>query len=152
MNKLETYSISPINRITIKYGKEEIRFNLWDELKISEQRINIELKKQPSKYGFLLMLYGKLKTQFELEKSDRRAVYGRLWAKAKKRISSSTHRVYSDDAAEIWVEAHKEYRMATARCIHAKDKVDQLWAAVKAFEQRKDVIQSLSSNIRNENK
>lgn len=150
MSRIISHRKSGVLQVHIKYGKEVIKFNLWQELRIDEDKLNSELTKQANKYGFLLMLHKKLLTQFEELKVNRKEVFGRLFSEAKKSIVKATGRPMSDDTAKIWVEAHKDYTHITRQCIKAKDDADAIFACVRAFEQRKDLIQSLSSNIRNE--
>jgi hypothetical protein len=136
--------------ITIRYGKEKIQFNLGEEVTISELKVNSELKSQPSKYGFVLMLQGKLRTRFEDLKTQRRKIRGRLYKQAKDIKHEGTGRYMSDDLAKAYVEAHPKFIKISEDCIKAKDDLDQIYAAVKAFEQRAFLIQTISSNIRNE--
>ena len=64
--------------------------------------------------------------------------------------AASTGRYMSDDAAKAWVESHPKFVKASRDCIKAKDAVDMMYAVVRAFEQRSNLIQTISSNIRNE--
>lgn len=136
--------------INIQYGDEKITLNLLSELRINPDQINDEIKRQPSKYGFLLLLHKKLLTRFEEIKTERKKVYGKLYMRAKETKQASTGRPMSDDLAKAWVESHKKYVDITMLCIKAKDDADTIFSCVRAFEQKKDLIQSLSSNIRNE--
>ena len=70
---------SSLTNISIQYGKEKIKFNLYEELIVNESRINEELKNQPSYYGFLSLLAVKLKRSMgdkkaELEKMTKKTV------------------------------------------------------------------------------
>ena len=61
MKNLKKYSnSSSLMNIKIKYGEEIFKFNLKEELEINEDKINSELKEQPSIYGFLTLLHKKL--------------------------------------------------------------------------------------------
>lgn len=135
--------------INITYGKEKISFNLLNELRVSEESINTELKLQPSKYGFCLLLHKKLLTQYELLCKQRKKLWGKLFYEAKE-TKGANGRLMSDDLAKAYVEKHKRYIEVTEACIKAKDDADTIYACIKSFEQRKDVIQTLSSNLRNE--
>lgn len=151
MARLKDYVKSPINIITIKYGKETITFNLAEELIITEAKLDKELKEQPSYYGFLLLFHKKLITKFEDLKLSRRRTWGKLTLLGKKKNQEGTSRAYTNDMVEAWVESHKDYIEASRLCIIAKDDADAIYAAVKAFEQRKDLLQTISSNLRKEN-
>lgn len=149
MKRLIKYKSSPIFQVRIKYGKELVSFNLSRELKIDEDTIDHQLTTQPTHYGFCLLLHKKLLTLFEEAKVDRKRVYGRklLYAKENKQMNG---RPFSDDAAKAWVESHKEFVAASMKCIKLKDQADVLFSCIKAFEQRKDLLQSISSNRRSE--
>lgn len=149
MKRLFAYKGSPILNVRIKYGKELVSFNLGAELKIDENKINHQLKTQPTYYGFCLMLHKKLVTRFEEAKMIRKKVYGRLflYAKENKKMNG---RPYSDDAAQLYVESHAKYINATKDCIKTKDDADALYTCIKAFEQRAFLLQSLSANNRRE--
>lgn len=150
MQRLKEYIKSKVNNIQIQYGKETISFNLWEEVKINEAMIDRELKTQPGYYAFCLSLHKKLLTIFETSKLNRKKTHATLLFQAKKKIQEGTSRPYTDDMAQAWVEKHKDYMQASRDCIKAKDDADAMYACVKAFEQRKDLLQTISSNQRKE--
>lgn len=149
MKRLASYTKSKILDVRITYNGEKVVFNLASELRINPDIINENLKKQPGYYGFCLLLHKKLMAVLEQKKSDREAEYGRLFlfAKQEKKMNG---RPYSDDAAKAWVESHKKFKSITTECIKARLDADVILAAVKGFEQRKDLLQSIASNVRKE--
>lgn len=149
MAKLKEYSKSKVNAISITYNGENIKFNLFDEVQISMVSLDRELKNQPSYYGFLLLLHKKLSTRVEELKLERKKLWGELYLEAKT-STTQNGRPFTDDMSKAWVECHKEYVLASRKCIRARDEADLLFACVKAFEQRKDLMQTLSSNQRKE--
>lgn len=149
MDQLRKYRRSPINIISIRYEKESIRINVAQAARIREADIEGEIKNQPSYYAFLFMLHKRLLTKFELLKLKRKSLFSRLYAEAKDRTGKNG-RPLSETAVKAWVEGRKQYLQASEKCIRARDEADQLQAAVRAFEQRKDLLQTLSSNIRKE--
>lgn len=72
-----------------------------------------------------------------------------LMGKAKER-KNTYGRPLSDTQAEKWVRANKKYIAASENCIYARDQADQVLAAVRAFEMRAALMQTLSSNLRKE--
>jgi len=149
MPRISSYYKSDFTIINIRYGNERVSFNLMQEVRITPDIINDELKGQASKYGFCLMLHKKLLTEFERLKLRKNKIYGILFFKAKEQ-KGQMGRYFSDDLAKAWVEKHPKYQKACLACIKSKDDADAIYSCIKAFEQRKDLIQSLSSNIRNE--
>lgn len=136
--------------ISIKYGKESIKFNLFEELVINENRINEEIKEQPSYYGFLLILKSKL----ERLKNDKQASVNKLFAELyvnyKSRIDSNTNRPYANDYVEARINKNKDYTKAIAQVNKAVENLAIVTACVEAFHQRSFLLQSLSANVRKE--
>ena len=77
---------SSLTNISIQYGKEKIKFNLYEELIVNESRINEELKNQPSYYGFLSLLAVKLKRSM----GDKKAELEKIKAEMQKRCPEYT--------------------------------------------------------------
>lgn len=148
-NGIRKFKTSRLLDIRVSYNGEKFRFNLFEELAISEEKINSEIKNQPSNYGFLLLLSQRLKTEFFKLKEDRKRLGGKLFLEAKQ-SSGTNGRAYNDDMAKAYVESNPKYVKLTQQCVQAKDDADIIWAAVKAFEQRASLIQTISSNKRNE--
>lgn len=148
MGLIAKYKGSTIFTINIKYGKEKINFNLAKELKFTPEAINGDLKTQPTKYGFCLLLHKSLLTEFEKAKADRKRIWGKLYFKAKEQKSNG--RPYSDELCKAYVEKHPNYIKASTRCIEVKDWADKMFSCIRAFEQRKDLMQTISSNMRQE--
>lgn len=138
---------SSLPNIRIKYGGEVFKFNLFEELSINEKILDKEIKEQPSYYGFLFMLHKKLKTRFETLKQDRIRLEAELFLQYKNE-KQPNGRPLNDEMAKASVLIDKEYVRLTNLCIKAKDDEDSIYACVQAFSQRKDLIQTLSSNNR----
>lgn len=148
MKKLSSYRASPLFNITINYGGEAYKFNLAHELKIDEVLINKHIKNQPIDFSFLMMLHKKLLSEFEILKHKRKKTYGKLFLQAKDKLHNG--RPYNDDMAKAWAESRKEFQSISKQCILCKDSADTIYTCVRAFEQRKDLLQTLSSNNRRE--
>lgn len=149
LGQFKKYRRSSVNIISIRYDGEEIILNIARAARISENNLEEEIKHQPSHYAFLSSLHKKLLTRFEQLKVQRQRVYGQLIMKAKERTNSSG-RSLSDAQADKWVRTHKRYLAASEECITARDHADQLYAAVRSFEMRAALMQTLSSNLRKE--
>lgn len=147
---LKRFRNSGLSQIKIRYGGEIFKFNLIDITLIKESTIESELKRQPSYYGFCLLLQKKLNTEYEKLRQQRKKLYGKLYLRAKENLKSNSGRGYSDEAARAYVLCNKEYVTITEACIRAKDSTDTLYAIIRALEQRKDLMQTISSNKRKE--
>lgn len=141
---------SSLNKIKIIYGEEVIQFNLYDELKVSEALLNIEIKQQPRIYGFLLILRVKLARMVDDLEVTREKVYAQIHSMYKDQIDENTQRPYNDDRAKYLTRKHKKFLKSAEQYNMAKENFGVINACVKAFEQRADLIQSLSANVRKE--
>ena len=149
MKRLTYYKVSKINHLHINYGGEKIRINLWRELRITPESIDAELKNQPSSYGFLLMLHKRLLADFEEAKLERGRVYGKLFLSSKGKTGAN-NRLFSEEACKAYAESHPHFIEASQKCIMIRKQADEVYSAVRAFEQRKDLMQTISSNQRKE--
>lgn len=137
--------------ITINYNGKDYKFNLFNETSIDEDNINTALKTHISSYAFLAMLHKKcIKAKKSLD-SDRKRVYAQEYEKIKDLVNESTGRVYSNDFAKLKVERTMKYRKIDRACQAAEHNVEILEVCVKVYEDRKDLLQSLSANLRREN-
>ena len=79
MGKIGIYaSTSKLMDIRIHYGDEKFKFNLYEELVVNENKINSELKEQPSAYSFNSMLKKKLIRRMKDREKEKEKIYGRL--------------------------------------------------------------------------
>ena len=141
---------SDIMNITIKYGRERFSFNLNEELRINENIINSQIKDQPTSYAFLTMLQQKLiklakDKEFELQK-----IYARQLESLRGGKDPSTGRPPSKDSCEVIILASDEYQEKAKELVLIESNANTIRRAVEAFEQRKDILQTLSANLRKE--
>jgi len=148
MSNLGKYKASNLNIVRIRWEGEIIKFNLYEEVAISEAMIAKEIKYQPAHYAFLLRLHKKLLTRFEDLKLSQKKIYSELFLEAK--MGSNGGRPANDDVCKARSLSDERYIKISKQCISARDDADTIYACVKAFEQRKDLLQTLSSNIRKE--
>ena len=139
---------SSLMDVSIQYGKDKIKFNLFEELQVDEARINDELKNQPSYYGFLSILAVKLKRSMDDKKSQLLKVEKELFIEYKEDVDKATGRPYSNDMAEALVIQEEDYQTALKEYLKAEEDYGIIKACVDAFTQRSHLVQSLSANIR----
>jgi len=152
MRKLRKYaSSSSLMDIKITYGNETFEFNLFEELVVDENRINREIQEQPSSYAFLAMLHKKLFRISKDKKMEMEKAYARAYMKAKSQIDSDTNRLYPKESAKEMATKSPNYHLAIRYYHQAEEDWGVIDACVKSFEQRKDLIQTLSANIRKTN-
>lgn len=151
MGKLNQYAEkSSLMKYDITYGGKRYRFNLFEELQVRDKSINSELKSSPSSYSFLTQLRSHIIYELDLLEAAKVRTLNRLYKRYKGEKSKSTGRPNSDDLAWALAEASKEYKEAVHKYLKMKFDKSQLDNAVKGFETRAFLIQTLSANIRKE--
>lgn len=143
-------SKSTLMDIKLKYNGEVFKFNLHEELSINPDRINQELKEQPSHYSFLLLLQSKLLILKEDKEMEMDKAYAKEYSRLANKINSLTNRVYSDKLAKELAIASDGYQSAVKGYLTAKNDLGLIQSAVRGFEQRFSLIQTLSANLRRE--
>jgi hypothetical protein len=136
--------------VSIRYGEEKFKFNLFEELIINENKINTELKEQPSSYGFISMLQKKLIRRMKDKEREKDKTYGRLYLKYKGELAEETGRYTSDEVAKQKAIVNPEYQKSLEDLFMAEEEVGIITSCVRAFEQRSDLIQTISANLRKE--
>jgi len=142
---------SNLMEINISYGKEEFSFNLNNELVIEENRINYEAQVQPSSYAFLNMLYKKLlRSMKEIEKRMEKKE-AQLFIKYKGERDEDTGKKNANETARAKVLMNPAYTAVQEEFMEAEHQAMVIEVCVKAFEQRVNLIQTLSANLRKGN-
>jgi hypothetical protein len=151
MSRINKYaSRSQLMDIHISLGSEVFRFNLYEELVISEARINQEILEQSSSYAFLGMLHKKLLRAVKDAELEVIKEYNQGYIRYKKEINDETGKPINDDLAKAKAATTKEYAAALARHSDLSEKTNLIKVCVDAFESRKDLIQTISANLRKE--
>ncbi len=136
--------------IQIIRAEEKFRFNLFREVKISEGQVQKEILSQPSSYGFLTLLQTDLLKILSEKKIEEKRAYASAYIKYKSQRSEETGRPNSDDVAKNKAELDKRYIEKQKEVIETQFNLNRITACVRAFEQRKDMLQTLSANNRKE--
>lgn len=139
--------------VSIKLGGKTRPIDLAKELAISldPNDLNDQMAQQPAMYAWVGVCralaaehYDKCKTSVETIKAQKSKHY-RL-QRDKKNLKNT------EKAVEADVSVDSDYLEAVEAMHEAKKNRDVLSAALDAFEQRKDMLQSIGSNLRNESK
>jgi hypothetical protein len=142
---------SKLMEIFVKYGEEEYSFNLNEELQVNENRINQEIKDQPSAHAFIGMLHKKLIRIQADKKKEMEKIYAVMFIKFKKLTDDGTGRPTANDLAKEKAIASERYQTSIEVFHQAKEEAESIEVCVRGFEERKDLIQTLSANIRKTN-
>lgn len=150
MSRLQKYAQKSdlMNISIILDSGERFKFNLFEELQISEDRLNYEAMDQPSSYAFLGMLHNKLISVVEDRKMAMDKAWSAAYVAAKQDTNPDTGRPYSDDMAKAMASVSKEYLDSYSEYLQSKFKASILGTCVNSFEHRVSLIQTISANNR----
>lgn len=147
MSKLRQYAEkASFMNIAIELDGKVFKFNLDEELIVKETKLNLEVKEQPRNYAFLAMLRTKIKVKIKDQYKALKRKEAELYNKYKDELN--TDKVTHINAK---VKEDKSLRKLQDTIDHTEHLKDVLDVAVESFMQRKDLLQTLSSNIRKEN-
>lgn len=141
---------STLMDIEINYNGEKIKFNLTEELAISEAKINFEIMEQPTYQGFLNVLLAKLKKELEkaIKREDKKKA--EIFSEWKEERDSNTGRPYANDLAEAYTIKDPAYQKTVTSRIEAEHNYLLIKACVDSFNQRSSLIQTIAANKRKE--
>lgn len=141
---------SSILDINLKISGEKVKFNLLEELQINTRKVNEELMEQPTHFAYLSLLMVKTKQIKDQKEHALEKVRNAIFIDYKDDIDNNTGRPYSNDLAEAYITEQDEYQEALKEYQEAETNFLQIKTCVDSFQQRKDLLQSLSANIRQE--
>lgn len=141
---------SPLMDIDIRYNGKRYKFNLYKETQVNDQTLNREMKKHASSYAFLLQLRNSLEKKATEAEAHKDRVLNKLYLKYKKMTNPMTNRQFSDDAAKAKAQSSSSYTEAEQEYFDSLHHFKTLRDAIRAYEVRKELMQSLGANIRNE--
>jgi len=139
-------------RIEVSVGGKIRRMDLSSELSITSdnpQILNEQMTKQPAIYAWVGVLQALASDQYDRKRGGLKALYAELDNKHRNRRDKHdlkiTEAIISSD-----VESDAVYVKNVKEVYDAKLNRDILTAALLAFEQRKDMLISVASNLRHE--
>ncbi len=132
--------------LSILYNGEKIRINITEELAISEQVINSQLKEFPSSYSFLLLLRSNaIKERNNLDRQKDIA-----YSEAYLFFKDSNSNGMTNEKANHKANTSSKYVSLYEKWLKACYRASTLDDICKAFESRQAIIQTLSANLRKE--
>ena len=141
-------SKSDLMVIDITFNGKRYKFNMYDELQVKEGRLNSDIKTHASSYAFLTQLLVHLETQVEELEEEKKYALDTAYVKYKKQTNGN--RPITDDLAKALSNKSKLHQKALGKLITARHNKNLILRAVRSYEAKKDLLQSLSANIRNE--
>lgn len=143
MRLINTLEESKWMRYKLEIEGEILKVDLQKELLIDEDELTQEVMAHPRVYGFLTRIHK------VLVRDAKRAELERKKTKAT-RIDYLVSQGQSVSGAREAVEKDKKYVVCVEKLITAEYKRDTMEGILESFKHRKDLIQTLSANLRSE--
>jgi len=124
-------------------------YDMSKELKINESILQQEMLEQPSKYIYWSSLLEKLRYYQEMEDLKLEVVWAKLDGKAREEIKAKSEKP-TKDQVESYIKQQDEYLTQKKVCLHYTHIIGRIQRIVKAFEQRKDMLQSYGKQVAND--
>ena len=145
---MDTESIKTIKSdiLKVRYQGKIIRINRTKELSINESIINSQLKDSPSSYAFLCMLKNKyIKERDKLDR-EKEIAYSEAWLYYK-----SSDSKMNNDTANHKANTNKKYISIYNKWQKISNIVENLISICRAYENRENILRTISANLRKEN-
>ncbi|AIW03518.1 hypothetical protein CPT_Moonbeam120 [Bacillus phage Moonbeam] len=123
-----------------------IDYNLREELKVNEQTLMQDMLEQPAKYVYWSSVLEKLKYYQEAEELKVERRLAEIDAEAREHYKGTETKA-TKDVVETYRKMHEDYEATMGRLQYYKMVVGYVTRIVKAFEQRKDMLQSYGKQI-----
>lgn len=141
---------SSVMKVSIKVDSEVVKFNLADELRLDDENITDEAIQHTSLYSFLTMVLTRLESRVRTLENKRKHLYGKLYIKYKTTKAATGSRAPGDDLVKSYIEVNDEYQLLVKKLAKTEDDKNLILRCVRAFETRKDLMQTISANLRKE--
>jgi len=143
-SKLKEYvKDKEIAEIAITYGKETFAFNLFDELIISEAKLQDALESQPSYYAFLGMLSNNLRRKKEDLELEKDKLFSKKYLQLKESLNPMTSMPYSDEYIRSKLMKNLDFVTLREQVTKINYDINRLQTCLTAFQQRSELIKSL---------
>lgn len=145
---MDTESIKTIKSdiLKVRYQGKIIRINITKELSINESIINSQLKDSPSSYAFLCMLKNKyIKERDKLDR-EKEIAYSEAWLYYK-----SSDSKMNNDTANHKANTNKKYISIDNKWQKISNIAENLISICRAYENRENILRTISANLRKEN-
>jgi len=136
-SKLKEYvKDKEIAEIAITYGKETFAFNLFDELIISEAKLQDALESQPSYYAFLGMLSNNLRRKKEDLELEKDKLFSKKYLQLKESLNPMTSMPYSDEYIRSKLMKNLDFVTLREQVTKINYDINRLQTCLTAFQQR----------------
>jgi len=147
MGNLYKYAeTSKVMEIKVSYNGEVFEFNVYKELKIDKENMIKQLKNHATSYAFVAMLHKKILIKHKELHKKLSAKKTRMIPIVKKNKGYTSLK----EAEAYLVTKDKKVKSMERSVLELEELKDLLEVCVRSFEIRKDLLQTISANIRNE--
>lgn len=133
-------------KLAFEWANKEYSFDLDEELRISEGNLNGEVKTHVRGHAFLMMMHKKVSIKVDEMEQERRKLINTL---IQKYMAENSNKV---TAAKAQGENSPKALRMQANINQLAEIRDYLQICVNSFSIRKDLLQTLAANTRQENK
>lgn len=134
--------------IVIKLPSGVLKGNYFQDLKINPSALNSELQNQPARYAFWAMIVNLQRAFVERLKTELSEYEAQLYLYLRSQKSGSEKMTEKVIEATIMLDT-KRRKMAD-ELLRQRLKLEHLVSILTAFQQRKDMLMTLSANLRRE--
>jgi hypothetical protein len=134
----------------IDVNGDYVEFDLTEELKVNEMNLLQEMLQQPSKYIYWSSLLEKLRYYQESKELELEFETARLDPIARKELTTydgTKAKTPTKDQVEAYIKRESSYQKLRQELQHFEFIVGRVARIVKAFEQRKDMLQSYGKQV-----
>lgn len=139
---------SKLTVISFVFEGERISFNLLDETRINEDNVDREIANHITPYSFLLKLQAELAKKLKIEEIELDSLKAKLYSFYKRKTENG--RPPSNDLVGMMVAKNAKYIKKAMKIAEYEHSKSIIAASIRAFETRKDLLQTLSANRRKE--
>ncbi|AHN66612.1 hypothetical protein Bcp1_137 [Bacillus phage Bcp1] len=125
---------------------EYVMYDMREELKVNEANLLQEMLHQPSKYIYWSSILEKIKFFQEKTEMQLELVVAKFDSEAREEIKKNGDKP-TKDSVDAYIKQKEEYVSAREQCHYYEYIAGRLARIVKAFEQRKDMLQSYGKQI-----
>jgi uncharacterized membrane-anchored protein YhcB (DUF1043 family) len=144
---IERYSkTSSVMDVKLEYNGKVYKFNLYKELKIDGNSTTNQLLTHTTSYAFVAMLHKKLIIRYKEASKALASNKNRLIPLIKNKYNMSSLK----EAEAHLYKNNKVIKEKEKELLRLEEVKDLMEVVVRSFEYRKDLLQTLSANIRKE--
>lgn len=134
--------------IKFKMHQQVYKFNLLDELEFELATVNDEIVLQEQKAALITEMYDLAKYDLNALENEFKSWKAQVWCEIKDNQTDTGGKPYSDARVDTMLISRDKYKEYLKDINDAQYTARKLENCVERFRNRKDLLQTLSSNLR----